>query len=209
VVLLFTPPAHGQSAATKWQAEISAFEAADKTNPPPTNAILFVGSSSIRLWKSLAQDFKGLPVLNRGFGGSEMADSVALAERIVLPYRPRQIVVYAGDNDLAAGKSPQQVAGDFRAFVAKVQARLPQTRILYIAIKPSPSRWRLVAQIKAANRLVAAVAKTDPRLAFVDVFTPMLDKEGRPRAELFQADNLHLNAKGYELWTRLVRPYLN
>jgi len=192
----------------KWEADIAAFEAADKTNPPPKDAILFVGSSSIRLWKTLARDFSEFPVINRGFGGSEMADSVTFAERIVLPYRPRQIMVYAGDNDIAAGKSGEKVAADFKAFVKKVHKALPETRIAYIAIKPSPSRWRLVDKINTANGLIAKFTKTDKRLTFIDVFTPMLGADGRPRPELFQPDQLHLNAQGYELWTQTVRPFL-
>ncbi len=192
----------------RWEKEVQAFEAADRTNPPPPHPILFIGSSSIRFWRTLAHDFPGLPVINRGFGGSEMADSVALAERLVLPYQPREIVVYAGDNDVAAGKAPQQILADFQAFVAKVHHWFPATRILYLAIKPSPSRWRLAAQIRATNSLVAAAAKRSPGVEFIDVFTPMLRPDGQPRAELFRPDMLHMNAAGYALWTRLLRPHL-
>ncbi len=199
---------HGQVKPDQWEKEIAAFEAADRAHPPPTNAILFVGSSSIRLWQTLAQDFPEVPVLNRGFGGSEMADSLRLAERVVLPYRPRQVAVYAGDNDLANGKSPEQVCADFEAFVSKVRRQLPGTPIAYIAIKPSPSRWNLAAQIRATNRLVEAFCNGADRLDFIDVFTPMLDQKGQPREELFQSDKLHLNAAGYRLWTEKVRPYL-
>jgi lysophospholipase L1-like esterase len=200
--------APAQTAASKWEHDIAAFEAADKTNPPPTNAILFVGSSSIRLWKTLAQDFLGFPVINRGFGGSQMSDTLEFAGRIVLPCRPRQVLVYAGDNDLADGKSPEEVTAAFKALVGRVHATLPGTRIGYIAIKPSPSRWKLADRMKAANRLIAEFAKTDERLAFIDVFTPILGEDGQPRPDLFVADKLHLNAKGYELWAKTVRPYL-
>ena len=191
-----------------WEKDIKAFEAADKTNPPPRNAILFVGSSSIRLWNTLREDFKEFPVINRGFGGSQMADSVELAERIVLPYQPRQIVVYAGDNDIAAGKSPEQVCADFQAFVKKVHAVLPRTRIGYLAIKPSGSRWKLVEKMKAANQLIADFTKKDERLAFIDTFTPILGEDGQPKEELFKADKLHLNEKGYAVWVGVVRPFL-
>jgi lysophospholipase L1-like esterase len=192
----------------QWEHEIAAFESADKTNPPPAGAILFVGSSSIRMWKSLAEDFKGFPVINRGFGGSQMVDSVSYADRIVLPYRPRQIVVYAGDNDLAAGKTPGEVLSDFQAFVAKVRHALPETRICYISIKPSPARWKLVERMREANRLIAEYARANEGLAFIDVFTPMLGEDGQPRPELFAADKLHLNQTGYRLWSSSVRPYL-
>jgi lysophospholipase L1-like esterase len=204
--VLFWAPANCQT--NRWDNEIRAFEASDRTNPPPQNAILFIGSSSIRRWKTLAEDFAGYPVINRGFGGSQLADSVAFAERIVLPYRPRQIVLYAGDNDLAAGLAPSQVLADLQAFVRKVHATLPKTRIAFIAIKPSPSRWRLADRIREANRLVAEATRANESLAFIDVFTPMLGPEGKPRSDLFLVDELHLNAAGYRLWASLVRPYL-
>jgi lysophospholipase L1-like esterase len=192
----------------KWESDIKAFEAADKTNPPPGNAILFVGSSSIRMWKSLADDFQGLAVINRGFGGSQMADTLHFADRIVLPYRPKQILVYAGDNDLAAGKSPEQVLADFTAFVELVHRSLPKTPVAYIAIKPSPSRWKLADQMRATNRRIAALARSDKQVDFIDVFTPMLGEDGQPRPDLFLADNLHLNSKGYQLWRSIIRPRL-
>ena len=198
----------GQAETGKWEKEIAAFEAMDRAHAPPTNAVLFVGSSSIRLWKTLAADFPEFPVINRGFGGSEMADSARFAGRIVLPYRPRQVVVYAGDNDLANGKPPEQVLADFKDLVAKVWERLPRARIAYIAIKPSPSRWKLAAKVRAANRLIEEFSKSDERLDFIDIFAPMLDGQGQPREELFLADRLHLNTAGYRLWTEKVRPYL-
>ena len=160
------------------------------------------------MWKTLAQDFPGFPVINRGFGGSQMVDTLVYADRIVLPYHPRQIVVYAGDNDIPAGKSPEQVFADFKAFVEKVHQALPKTRISYLAIKGCSSRWRLVEKVKKANQLIRQFTETDPRLDFIDTFTPLLGKDGRPRDELFRADKLHLNAKGYALWTAAVRPYL-
>ncbi len=198
----------GQPEPGKWEKEIAAFEATDRAQPPPTNAILFVGSSSIRLWKTLARDFQKWPVINRGFGGSEMADSLHFADRIVLPYRPRQVVVYAGDNDLANGKSPERVFADYRAFVEEIRKHLPGIRIAYVAIKPSPSRWGLEAEIRTANRLIAEYSRSDKRLEFIDIFTPMLDSQGRPREELFLPDKLHVNADGYELWTKLIQPHL-
>ena len=192
----------------QWEHEIAAFEAADKTNPPPAGAILFIGSSSIRLWKNLAEDFKGFPVINRGFGGSQMADSVFYADRIVLPYRPRQIVVYAGDNDLAAGKTAGAVLSDFQAFATTVHRALPETRICYLSIKPSPARWKLVEQMRKTNRLIAEYARANQGLTFIDVFTLMLGEDGQPRPELFAADKLHLNETGYRLWSSTLRPYL-
>jgi lysophospholipase L1-like esterase len=197
-----------QATPDKWTADIKKFEAADKTNPPPAHSVVFVGSSSIVKWTSLKADFPGIPVINRGFGGSELADSVFYADRIVIPYRPRTVVLYAGDNDLKSGKSPEKVFADFKAFVAKVHAGLPQTRIVYIAIKPSPSRWNIHDKIMAANALIAAECQRDPLLAFADVYSAMLDAQGQPRPELFVADKLHMNPKGYALWTPVVGPLI-
>ena len=209
-----TQPAASQPAATRpaalpFAAEIEAFERADQTNPPPQNAVLFVGSSSIRLWKTLKEDFPDLPVINRGFGGSQVADSVRYADRIVLPYRPSAVVLYAGDNDLAAGKSPQQVAADVRAFAAKVHAAQPDVPILYLAIKPSVARWKLIDKIRQANALVEQFAIEDDHVDYVDVFTPTLTPDAQPRPDLLIADGLHLNAVGYKLWTPIVREHID
>lgn len=151
------PPAHGaeaRAAFAPWEREIKAFEASDKTQPPPQGALLFVGSSSIRLWKTLSEDFPSDPVINRGFGGSHLIDSTHFADRIILPCKPKTIVLYAGDNDLAAKKTPRQVLADFQAFAQKIQAQLPGTRIAFVSIKPSAARWHLVEQIQEANRLI-------------------------------------------------------
>jgi lysophospholipase L1-like esterase len=147
-------------------------------------------------------------VLNRGFGGSQLADSVRYVERIVTPYQPRVVVLYAGDNDLASGKSPEQVLADYRQFVAKVHAALPKTRIVYIAVKPSLARWKLIEKGRATNRLIQQAAAENPRLVFVDLEKPMLGPDGKPRPELFLRDGLHLNAEGYRIWADLVRPHL-
>ncbi len=196
------------AAPEKWAAAIEKFTATDVTRPPPANGVLFIGSSSIVKWKSLAQDFPGVPVINRGFGGSELADSVFYADRIAIPYHPRVIVVYAGENDLQAGKSPEKVHADFQAFCARIHAALPRTRIVYIAIKPSPSRAKIITRVTAANALIATACRKDPRLAFADIFPLMLDARGNPRPELFVKDMLHMNEAGYALWTPVVAPLL-
>ena len=200
--------AQTNAVVSKWETEIKAFEASDKTNSPPKGGILFLGSSSIRLWKTLAQDFPEHKVINRGFGGSHLADSVAFAGRIVTPYRPKMILLYAEDNDIAAGKTPEQVFADFKSFVQKIHAALPETRIAYISIKPSIARWQLVDKVKATNRFIEDYSRKNDKLLFIDVFTPMLGADGEPRKELFVSDGLHLNAKGYELWTSVIKPYL-
>jgi len=192
-----------------FENEILAFEASDRTNPPPKDAILFIGSSSIRLWKTLAKDFPKHKVINRGFGGSQIIDSVNYADRIVLPYRPRHIILYAGGNDINGGKSPDQVLADYKAFVAKVHSALPKTRITYISVAPNPARWAQVERVKAANQLIAEHVKADSRLGFINVFPEMLGPNGQPKPDIYVEDRLHMNAKGYELWTGIVGKYLD
>ncbi len=195
------------AAADRWEPAIRAFEAKDRKQPPAKDGVVFVGSSSIVMW-DLAKNFPGVSAVNRGFGGSQMADSARYADRIVIPYRPQLVVLYAGDNDLAAGKTPEQVFDDYCRFVAKVHAALPKARIVTIAIKPSRARWKLMDRIRRTNRLLGEFAAKDPRLVFVDMEASMLDGEGKPRAELFRPDGLHLNAEGYRLWSERIRPYL-
>ena len=198
-----------QPPEARWEKDIRAFETADKTNPPPQDAILFVGSSSIRLWTNLAQAFPGHKGFRRGFGGSELSDSAAFVHRIVTPYKPKLVLLYAGDNDIASGKSPERVLGDFKTFVGRIHAALPNTRIAYIAIKPCPARVKYLDRFKATNRLIQDYTTSDNRLLFVDVFTPMLNKEGRPRADLCIKDGLHPNAQCYELWASIIRLLLD
>ena len=194
--------------SSRWEKYIARFQAADKKQMPPPGGILFIGSSSIRMWKTLKQDFPGLPVINRGFGGSQIADSNHFAGRIVYPYKPRQIVLYAGDNDVAAGKSPETVLADFQQFVKTVHGKLPKARVSFIAIKPSLSRWKLSGKMARANSLVSDACGKDKRLDYIDIWQPMLGDDGRPKPDLFLGDGLHLNAKGYALWTSIVKPHL-
>ncbi|MDR3404057.1 MAG: SGNH/GDSL hydrolase family protein [Chthoniobacter sp.] len=192
----------------KWEPEIAAFEAKDQQNPPPKGGIVFVGSSSIRKWTTLAEDFPHHQMLNRGFGGSQLIDSVHFADRIVLPYEPRMVVLYAGSNDIHAGKSPEQVFTDFQAFVDKIHATLPKTEIAYISNAGNPSRWTEVEKVKATNVLIEGYIKDHPGLKFINVFPRMLGSDGLPRPEIFVADRLHMNAAGYKIWTEIVGPYL-
>ena len=191
----------------KWESQIAEFEEGDEKMPPQPGGIVAVGSSSIRMW-DLEKSFPDLSIINRGFGGSHLADSIHFADRIVVPYKPRTIVLYAGDNDLAAGKSPQQVFADFESFVQRLRSELPEVRIIYIAVKPSIQRMKLIDKAREANRLIHDFCKSRKGLVYLDVFTPMLDEEGQPRKELFVEDGLHLNEKGYELWTSLLKPHL-
>lgn len=190
------------------EPEIKVFEAADLKKPPAKGTVLFIGSSSIRLWESLAQDFPNTTVINRGFGGSHIEDSIDFADRIVFRYEPRLIILYAGDNDIESGESPALVLEDFKKFVAVIHQRLPRTRIAFISIKPSPARWHLAENVRETNRLIKNFTETDRRLLYIDVFTPMLGNDGKPRAELFVEDRLHMNEAGYKLWRSVVAPFI-
>ena len=201
-----SPVAVASPSSAQWENEIRQFEQADLAAPPRQGGVLFVGSSSIRMWPNIDSDFPGVDVLQRGFGGSEIADAVYYAPRIVLKYRPRLIVFYAGDNDIANGKSPETVLRDYRSFVRMVEGALPDTRIAFISIKPSGSRWALVDRIRTANALVREYIAHDPRQVYVDVFTPMLGPNGLPRDELFLEDKLHMTPAGYALWRNLLTP---
>jgi len=208
-----SPPAAGSASAaaspTPWDAELAAFATSDLAHPPAPGGILFVGSSSIRLWSDLEKSFgTRVGVIKRGFGGSQLRDCVRNLERLVVKYRPRVVLLYAGDNDIAAGATPEDVQRRFLAFVDGVRARLPDTRIAYISIKPSPLRRQFLPAIHAANELVRAAVATRERVDYVDVYTPMLNRNGDPRPELFREDALHLNAEGYALWKEVIAPYV-
>jgi lysophospholipase L1-like esterase len=192
----------------QWREAMDAFAAQDQAHPPPQHGVLFIGSSSINYWHSLAEDFPGVPVINRGFGGSAIEDSTYYADRIVTPYHPRLIVMYAGDNDVFEGHSAVQVADDFKAFVTRVRKDLPEVPVVYISIKPSVARWSLWPAMSEANGLIRDWAATQRGIRFVDIAPLMLDAQGKPRAELFRADGLHMLPAGYALWIKALKPVL-
>lgn len=196
------------AAQNQWEEAIRAFERMDETDPPPEGAVLFAGSSSIRMWSTLAEDFPDEPVINRGFGGSQMSDLIHFAGRIVTPCAPRLILVYEGDNDVAAGKTAEQVFTDYRRFVSLMRNQLPDTRIAFIAIKPSLARRSLMDEMRKANEWIEAYAAARDHLDYIDVFTPMLGEDGEPLPHIFLEDGLHMNAAGYAIWTEAIRPYL-
>jgi lysophospholipase L1-like esterase len=196
------------TSAIRWQKEMLAFAKQDAQTAPPEHPIIFTGSSSIRRWSTLADDFPGLPVMNRGFGGSEVFDSFNYAQLTVIKYQPRLVVFYAGGNDIAGGKTPQRVFTDFKAFVAKVHAALPECRICYISNAPNPSRWKMIDKMIETNRLMEEFTKSDKRLQFINVYPHMLGPDGTPKPDIFVSDNLHMNAKGYAIWKEVVGPYL-
>ncbi|WP_179188508.1 GDSL-type esterase/lipase family protein [Hydrogenophaga sp. IBVHS2] len=194
---------------SRWRSELDAFALADRQNPPRPGGVLFVGSSSIRLWQGLESAFPGQSgVQRRGVGGSclyEWADWVA---PIVLPHRPRLLLVYAGENDLTEGRTPHDLLASFIRLADRVRADLPDTRLAYLSIKPSPSRMAWLDAMREANLLIQTWVLASPNMDYVDVHTPMIDNDGRPRAELFVRDQLHLSAEGYALWRQVVSAHL-
>ncbi len=195
----------------RFEREISAFERSDSVQGQPANPILFIGSSSFRFWQTLSTDLAPFPVLNRSFGGSTLPEVSYYADRILFPYRPGRILVYAGDNDLNNGNHPQtpeQFAAAYTQFVQMVQKRLPQTTIYFVSIKPSPSRWSNWSAMQRTNRLVKAFTQTNKKLRFIDVGPAMLGANGRPRPDIFKADSLHMNAIGYAIWAGILKTVL-
>jgi len=193
-----------ESPSLRWEENIQAFEKQDGEQPVAPGGVLFVGSSSIRMW-DLAHWFPDLPTLNRGFGGSEIADSIYYFDRVVAPYKPAAIVFYAGDNDIAKGKTAESVFEHYKTFAARVHEALPEATLLFVGIKPSVSRWRLYPEMKKANELIRAHTEGQEREIFIDVEGPTTDDKGNPRKDLLLDDGLHLNEAGYEIWAGLVK----
>jgi lysophospholipase L1-like esterase len=193
-----------------FKRSIRRFEALDRAVPPKPGVIVFTGSSSINYWNTLVDDMKPLEVINRGFGGSQLAQVNYHAKKIVLPYRPRAVVLYAGENDLSwpSSKTPQTVFADFKSFLALVHGALPEVYIYFISIKPSPRRRRQLPRQREANRLIEEFCQTHARVQFIDVAAAMVNKDGEPRADLFAGDALHPNPRCYELWTSIIKPIL-
>ena len=193
--------------AERWDPAIQKFEAADKVSPPPQNGVLFVGASSIVRW-NLPEYFPelGAKAINRGFGGSQSVDAVRYVDRIVVPYHPRVVVYYAGDNDVEANIPAQEIAHQFALFDQKVHAALPQTRIVFISIKPSIRRWKWIDTIKSANAMVKEYCAKHPNLAFMDIEQQMLGADGKPNPALLVEDGLHMTPAGYKIWTAALKP---
>lgn len=190
--------------------EIADFRKKDAASFPPKNGILFVGSSSFRLWENLEDYFPGKPLINRGFGGSTLPDVIRYEEDIIFPYAPKQIVIYCGENDIAASDtvSAKLVCGRFEKLFTDIRQRLPDVPVLFVSIKPSPSRWALRDRMIEANKLIRSYLKKQSKAEFVDVWNAMLDATGEPRKDIFRADSLHMNATGYAIWKKLMEPYL-
>jgi lysophospholipase L1-like esterase len=194
--------------SSSWESDMRKFDEADRRSPLPRNEILFIGSSSIARW-NVNKSFPQLKTINHGFGGSIMADSAEYVERAVLPYTPRIVVLYAGDNDIAAGVTPQQVEAQFERFVTKVHGPLPQTKIVVISIKPSLLRWAVMDRMRVANSLIKSYCAAHGPCEYVDVDPLMLGPDGKPRPELFVEDGLHMTPEGYRIWTAALLPHLD
>ncbi|MCA9243181.1 MAG: hypothetical protein KDA32_04440 [Phycisphaerales bacterium] len=200
-------PSTSKPAEPWYEGEIRAFEQTDRQSPPEPGRVLFIGSSSIRMWKSLADDMRPTPVLNRGFGGSKTPEVLAVYDRIVTPYEPSVIVYYCGDNDLGSDNTDSQSAADgFIAFDRRARAQWPGIPVFYIPIKPSLARWKNWPAMKRANAMVREYCERTPGATYVDTVTPTLTPNGEPDPTIFMPDGLHMNAKGYAIWTRELRP---
>jgi lysophospholipase L1-like esterase len=204
-LLAWQAPVHDHA---RWEKDIAAMEAADRDAPPAKGGIVFIGSSTIRLWKTLAQDYPGRNVINRGFGGTELIDSTYFADRLVFPHEPKQVIIRAGGNDISNGRLPREVAADFGEFVRLIHSKLPKAEILFIGWNPSIARWGQTDKLVEMNRLVREMALEMPHVAYIDAVSFVIGPDGLPRPELFVKDGLHFSPEGYKLLAEIVRPYL-
>jgi len=200
----------GNCIAQPFIGEILEFKKQDVANPPPSNPILFVGSSSFRKWTDVSNYFPGYTILNRGFGGSSFPDVIRYAPDIIYPYHPKQVVIYCGDNDLASSDSitADTVFERFKVLFDGIRNNLPNENIVFVSIKPSPSRARLMKKMEQANLLIQTYLSIQQRASFADVYHKMLKPDGTVMTDIFLEDNLHMNAKGYAIWQKVIEPYL-
>lgn len=199
-----------QIAAQPFSNEIADFKKQDSISPPPQNAILFVGSSSFRMWKNAGDYFPDHTIINRGFGGSSLADVIRYENDIIFPYNPKQIVIYCGENDIASSDSvtAKLVLSRFKQLFGDIRAERPAIPIVFISIKPSPSRWHMRDRMIEANELIKKFLKKQKNTVFINVWKHMLGNDGSPLGSLFIEDNLHMNARGYTIWQKLITPHL-
>ncbi len=191
-------------------SDIQAFKKKDSIQFPPKNAILFVGSSSFTKWTDVQDYFPGYTIINRGFGGSTLPDVIQYAQDIIIPYHPKQIIIYCGENDLAAGDtvSAKMVANRFKQLFVLVRSQLSAIPVAFVSLKPSPSRQHLWPKMTAANKMIKNYLAKQKHTAFINVFDAMLVADGSVRKDIFLQDNLHMNAKGYAIWQKIITPYL-
>jgi lysophospholipase L1-like esterase len=191
--------------------EVRGFQHEDSINTPPKRANLFIGSSSLRLWKTIHEDFEGHTVINRGFGGSTLPDVIRYVPEVVYPYNAREILIYCGENDFAASDTVTAaiVVERFRQLFTLIRKSQPKVPVVFISIKPSPSRAHLLSKMREANDAIRAFLATQKRTKFIDVYHLMITPDGKPREELFGPDRLHMNAQGYAIWRKAILPVLN
>ncbi len=210
VLAALLPPilSRAQSQPHRFESAVRAYEAADKTNPPPHQAILLVGDSQFYRWKTVHEDLPGYTVINRGIDSFELTDLLYYADRLVPPYQPRLIVLHVGGNDVHNGRAATNLLADFKAFVARVREKLPQVPIAFTSITPGPSRWPEAPQRKAANQAIKDYVASQPGLLYIDLWDAMLTPDGGPRQDLWVADGIHPNHDGYLLRVKIMRPLL-
>jgi lysophospholipase L1-like esterase len=199
---------HTLVAQKPFEDEINEFKKQDSIQFPGKGKILFVGSSSFRLWKDLQNDFPDHPLINRGFGGSTLHDILVYKEDVIKPYAPKQVVIYCGENDLASGATPQKVFDNFKALFGYIRALSPQTHIAFVSMKPSPSRENILSQVREGNAMIKEYLDKQSRSVYIDIFTPMMSGKNTFRKELFVGDMLHMNRKGYDIWKKAILPHL-
>lgn len=201
------PPVE-KPASERWAKDLEGFHQRDATNPPPAGCVLFLGSSSFRMWSDLESRFARVHGVNRGFGGSHASDCVELFEELTGRIQPRQVLLYEGDNDIAASKSPERVLEDLKRLVGLLRKKYPRAYIGFVTIKPSPSRWHLADRVRRVNESMREWIRTQKRVDYIDIFTPMLSGNGQPIEELFLADRLHMNPIGYDILAKRIQPFL-
>ena len=194
----------------RFQASIDAFKKQDSINFPPKGAILLVGSSSFTNWKDVQGYFPGYTIINRGFGGSSLPDLIRFAPEIIYPYHPSQVLIYCGENDFPSGvnTTADTVYNRFTRLFSMVRTHLPKTEIVYVSMKPSPSRLKYLAEFRRANEMIKSFLKKKQNTAFIDVYSKMILKDGSPMNDIFLEDKLHMNKKGYLIWQKAFKPYL-
>ena len=208
--LLFAfPNLHAQD-TPPFYSDIQSFKKQDSLHFPPSNSILFVGSSSFTKWTDIQDYFPGYKIINRGFGGSSLPDVIRYADDIIFPYNPKQVVIYCGENDLAGSDTVTAniVFSRFTQLFDLIRNRLPGVPIAFVSLKPSPSRLHLMQKEADANTIIKDFLKNKKNAAFIDVYSKMLNADGSPVKDIFIEDNLHMNAKGYAIWKKLIEPFL-
>ena len=208
--LLWAGVLFAQEQKSAFWDDIQVFKKQDSVSFPPKNAILFTGSSSFTMWKDVQNDFPAHTIVNRGFGGSSLPDVIRYAPDIILPYHPKQIVIYCGENDLAASDTVTAglVFNRFKQLFSIIRNRYPKAKVTYVSMKPSPSRQLLLSKMISGNELIKKYLSSNKRTSYVDVYKEMIDDEGKPRSDLFLDDNLHMNKTGYAIWQKLIEPHL-